>query len=230
MLALSLQVAYEHHIHIPSTNPNDPDDHGFMVFRGKKINGENKFEKLEGAHYLANAIRETFEPKSEYSYYSTQLIHQVAERIPAKTPDQDHGTLTINVVFKPLESAPIPQYDIYVHDEKSLVEKYDQLQPDLAKNTLEIVKGLLRNKIAELTESQKAKAVSLDSVKASNSPATLFAHKDSKDSFEAVVGAVHDDEEESVNLPNLSKKKEPVKQANVPQEETTDTGLTVNLY
>lgn len=222
---------YKHDIHFPSTNPKDP---GFMVYKGTVAKTGKTFEKLEGTHHLAHAIRETVSPESQYAYFSKEMIHQVHERIPAELESEDHGTLSINVVFDKLKSQEVAEYDLYMNNEGSLVERYDQLEPILAQNTLEIVRGLLKNKIIELTESKKEKAlVTIESptleVRASSSPLTLFGGpKVQKDSFDSVVESVFDDEEDHVELPTLSKKEEPVK-TNVLEEESTTQGIVVSL-
>ncbi|CDZ77870.1 hypothetical protein BN59_02163 [Legionella massiliensis] len=194
---------YYHDIHLPSNNEKDP---GYMVFRGYVEPDKKRFEKQEGTHHLEHQVREKFEASSGYSYFSTSMIHNVVDPLHAESPENDHGTLTINVVFNALKSAPIPEYDLYMNDAASLVEKYDKLSPELAGETLEIVKGLLRGKIKELTATIEEKETAnipspVEETKVSNSPTTFFSHKDS---FDLAIDELNSELDDNIGLPILS--------------------------
>lgn len=212
---------YRHDIHFSSDNPNDP---SFMVYKGIVGKKSKTFEKQKERHHLAPVLRETVAPASEYAYFSTSMIHNVHERLPAKTGEMDHGTLSINIVFDALKSAPTPEYNLYMNNEESLVEKYDQLEPKLAQETLSIVQGLLRNKITELSNSKKERA--------SNNHATLFNHKElfpvsRSDSFDSAISGLNDDELDvsDVALPKLSQKE----RSRENEDEVVDNGIAVGL-
>ncbi|MGL5742614.1 MAG: hypothetical protein ACRCXC_08730 [Legionella sp.] len=214
---------YKHDIHFSADNPKDP---GFMVFKGIVDKSGKRFEKQEGAHHLAHVLREKVEPSSGYAYFSPDMIHQVHERIPASYVEMDHGTLSINVVFDALKSKPAAEYNLYINDEGSLVERYGQLEPSLAQATLTIVTGLLKDKINELSETRKEKTVkasSSEKPKVSNNSSTLFGRKDS---FDVAIEALNAERDENIALPDVTNHE---KTPEAIKTETLSKGITVTF-
>lgn len=192
---------YIHNIYLPSDNRDDKAYkhvvHGVVSPSGKS------FEVLPGTQYLAHVKAEEVKSSSDYAYFSTGLTHEVAERIKAKTTEEDVGTLSINVVFKPLESAKQAEYTLYLNEASSLVEEYPKLSAELAYETLEIVKGLLRERIAALMApiDEKTTEVKAETVIA---PVSVSTNRHSLfDSFEETI-AVLNDEDKHLALPAIT--------------------------
>lgn len=139
--------SYKHDLHMPSTDSSDP---SFMVFDGVETDGVKRFAKRSGSHHLRHVNLETVSSENPYIYFgSTDMVHQVATRVPAKSLEEDHGTLSVNVVFAPTLGKPI-KYSLYMHDESSLVERYEQLDAARAVEALTIITTLLKKGIDDL--------------------------------------------------------------------------------
>lgn len=189
---------YKHNIYHPSSNPSDPD---FTEVVGSVEPGTKakSFKTKATPQHLAHVLQEevTVSPES-YAYFPVRMIHEVASRIKSPSKLTDHGTLSINVVFKTHKSAPVATYSIFMEREESLVEVYDQLPPKLAQQALAIVRELLARQILFF-------ASSITKVKAPSTPASFFG---ASASFKATVEELREEEEDSnVKLPILAPKK-----------------------
>lgn len=170
---------YKHNIYFASTEPKKPGDVQYRFVAEGVDNGTKQFTLTEGEHVIAPAMQERVQGSSDYAYFSTQMIHEVATRISADDAAADHGTLSINVVFGKYRSEAAPKYNIYLNSEAGLVPQYPKLDAALAQRTLAIVCGLLEDRIAGVE-------ASLAVVKVSSNPLSMFGG-----GFSAAVNAVN---------------------------------------
>ncbi|HHF7344082.1 TPA: hypothetical protein ACPSKB_000483 [Legionella feeleii] len=187
---------YKHNIYHSSSNPKDP---GFTEVVGtvQPVSKAKSFKKKETPQHLSHVLKEDVTATPEgYAYFPVRMIHEVASRTKASVRGDDHGTLSINVVFKTHKSAPVATYSIFMEREESLVEVYDQLPTMLAQQALEIVRNLLKGQIRFFT-------ASMERVKPSSTPASFFGRDTSTSTFTATVEELRG-EDTHVKLPTLS--------------------------
>jgi hypothetical protein len=143
-----VEGAYLHGIYRPSTNT---ENEALTVIRGTKFKGNKKFETLPEKHYLEPLQEEVVQSTSNYAYFSNSIIHKVIRRLAASNAEQDHGTLSVNTVFDAPKSEQTQVYNLYKNKPEDFIEEYETLPQELATDTLETIKVLLRNKIKSLT-------------------------------------------------------------------------------
>ncbi len=182
---------YKHNIYLHSNNPKDP---GFTEVVGtvQPVSKIKSFKKKETLQHLEHILKEEVTATPEgYAYFPVRMIHEVASRMNAPVRKDDHGTLSINIVFKTHKSAPVANYSIFMEREESLVEVYDQLPTKLAQQALEIVRNLLKGQILFFT-------ASMSGVKAPSAPSSFFGAS----AFKATVEELRV-EDTNVGLPTL---------------------------